>query len=178
MRLGFLCFLVVIAIKLRIIFSLVNNLIIIIQERNKMFEILSFIGSALLGGLFKFLKQKEQQKQRAHEREMALIDKTIKSQKLAEKRGIGGNNWEQLWRVPVRPIITYMAFSAFIALPFIAIWHPVNMELCKPQTGFWAWLIGNDKLLCSYITLGPGLTWPQVHTTVTLMITGFWFGGR
>ena len=143
-----------------------------------MFEILSFVGSAFLGGLFKFLNKKEEQKQRNHEREMALIGKTIKTQNEAEKRGLAGNKWEQLWRVPVRPVVTYMAFICFISLPFIAIWYPINMEMCKPQTGIFAWLFGNDNLVCSYISLGPGLTWPQVHTTVTLMITGFWFGGR
>jgi hypothetical protein len=143
-----------------------------------MLEIISFVGSAVLGGVFKFLKHKEQQKQRNHEREMALIDKTNISRSQAEKRGLGGNKWEQIWRVPVRPIITYIAFIGFIALPFIAIYTPVNMEVCQPQTGFFVWLWGNDTLVCSYLTLGPGLTWPQVHTTVTLMITGFWFGGR
>lgn len=143
-----------------------------------MLEIISFAGSAVLGAFFKFLKHKEEQKARSHTREMALIDKTNLARTQAEKRGLGGNKWEQIWRVPVRPIITYMAFIGFIGLPFIAIITPVNMEICQPQTGFWAWLFSSDKLICSYLTLGPGLTWTQVHTTVTLMITGFWFGGR
>lgn len=143
-----------------------------------MLEIASFIGSALLGGFLKLLKQKEEQKQRDHAREMALIDKTNLAKTQAEQRGLGGSKWEQLWRVPVRPIITYMAFIGFMALPFVAIWHPVNVELCKPANGFWAWLMGNENLVCNYLALGPGLTWPQIHTTITLMITGFWFGGR
>lgn len=143
-----------------------------------MIEIASFIGSAALGAFFKFLKRKDEEKQRNHERELALIDKSIQSRNAADKRGRGGNRFEQLWRVPVRPIVTYLSFIAFMSLPFVAIWYPVNMEICHPQTGFWAWLFGDDRLLCSYTILNAGITWTQVHTTVTLMITGFWFGSR
>jgi hypothetical protein len=79
-----------------------------------MIEILSFAGSAVLGAVFKFLKHKEEQKQRNHNREMALIDKTNLSRSQAEKRGLGGSRWEQLWRVPVRPIVTYILYRVYI----------------------------------------------------------------
>lgn len=143
-----------------------------------MFEVISFIGPAVLSALFKIVGKREEVNKRSHEREMALIGVQQKARDAAAARGSGQTRWEQVWRVPVRPVITYAAFGAFVSLPFVAAIHPVNMEVCQPQTGFFAWLFGQEDALCRYIQLGPGLTWTHTHTTVTLMITGFWFGDK
>lgn len=145
-----------------------------------MLEIVSFMGPAVLSALLKVWQRRDDAAQRRHERELALITKQQAVHTEAARRGVPENLFAQVWYVPVTPIITYGAFLAFIALPFLpaVLTSPVNMELCTSPTGFWPWLLGQEAAVCRYITLGPGITWMNVHTQVVLMITGFWFGER
>jgi len=153
------------------------------------FDLVSFIVPAIIGGIFGAVKEGGERTIRAMKAGAEAAKGVSETRDAAAKRGNVKdvpritNAWEGIYIIlvgSVRPIITYIVFFSFFILPFLSalLGLDVNMELCQPRTGFWAWVLGQEEAICKYVTLGPAITWTQAHTTVLLMIGGFWFGER
>ena len=92
-----------------------------------MFEILSFLIPLILG----FISRKSKDN---HQEKVILLNAREDSRNNAANRSLSleSDTFSKWWRVPVRPIITYVAWFAFFSLPFIAVFYPINMEISSP----------------------------------------------
>lgn len=142
--------------------------------------IISVVGGYLLQLIGTLWSQRKEDKKEERKHVLALAGKRIDEQNAAADRVQVATKAEQFWRLPVRPITTYVAVLSFYLLPFLPaiIGSPVNMEICNMQGGWFFGLFGSEKEVCEYITIGPNITWTYIHSSVTGLIIGFWFGGR
>ena len=136
-------------------------------------EAIALFVSAIMGAWRK-------SKQQAHEQQLAMANALNKSQNDAFEGSQAEDVFTKWWRTPVRPIITYMCMFSFMALPFIAVFTEVgvNMEMCTNVTGLWPWLTGSQGEVCEYTTLAPGIVWTNMHTITVYSVVGYWFGNR
>lgn len=142
--------------------------------------IVSVLGGYILQFIGAMFSNKQEDKKAERKFMLDMADKRIEEQNNAADRVSVNTKAEQFWRLPVRPIATYIAVVSFYTLPFIPalIGSEVSMEMCQLKGGFLWGLFGSEKEVCEYVTLGPNITWTSVHSSITGLIIGFWFGGR
>lgn len=135
------------------------------------------IASLLIGNLLGMWR-KSQQERSNQMLEMARI--SSQSRNDAFNRSQADDAFTRWWRVPVRPIITYIGVLSFFALPYLALFTDlnINMEVCNNVSGLWAWLTSSQGEFCEFVSLSNGVVWTKQHSVVALSITGYWFGSR
>lgn len=135
-------------------------------------ELITMLGSALLGGIMKVWGMKMEESKMRHEMLLEKASKQMKGFKEAREHKSAGFEW-------TRRVIALSAVAAIIVMPKLAImfgWTdaPVVFGWTEWQSGFWFFTEGKEVVTWEAV---EGIVITPLDTHLVSAIIGLYFGG-